>query len=75
MASQFSRGQKQARIAVEYEPLRAAFGRTHEDELSIVADPAQMFDVGAGKRIAAHDSITWLPRPATLDCQRADAAP
>ena len=55
--------------------MRRPFGRTNEDELGIISRPSQMFDVGAGESIAAHDPVTRSPRPATLDSQSMNASP
>jgi len=75
MTSQFNARQEQARIVIQDEPLRRPPRGANEDELGIISRPSQMFDVGAGESIAAHDPVTGSPRPATLNRQGANASP
>ena len=56
------------------QPLRQAPGGAGQEEFSVRARPAKVFDVGAGQAISAHESIAGLSRPTAFERQRPHAA-
>ena len=56
------------------QPLRQALGGAGQEEFSIRARPAKVFDVGAGQAISPHESIAGLSRPTAFERQRPYAA-
>ena len=56
------------------QPLWRSVCLRRQNEFSIRARPAKVFDVGASQAVAAHESIDGLSRPAAFDRQCPDPA-
>ena len=56
------------------QPLRQALGGAGQEEFSIRARPAKVFDVSASQSVSAHESIAGLSRPTTFERQRSNTA-